>query len=123
VRLLFDKGKQRRKRVEIKYAILLSAMTLQGKTNLMYATRLNYRMLQEILKELVASDLLSEERGGYITTKRGQALCKAFAHYRETLDLLMEQEKALKEFVPRPVVRAEESQQSLVGQSGRRFGD
>lgn len=63
----------------------------------MYQSALNLKQLNLYLQGLEMAELLGYQAAGklYFTTEKGRAFAKAFEHYRETRDLLKEQEEAL----------------------------
>ena len=94
-------ARRRRDAVEIKYAILKAGVNGQKKTRIMYQSSLNMKQLNLHLEELVLNDLISYQPTGryFTTTERGKAFTKMFENYRETSDLLTEQERALERFL------------------------
>ncbi len=105
-------GRKRRDSAEIMYAILNSAQAGQRKTRVMYDANLNLKQLNAYLTELTANQMLVFQPAGrfYVTTERGRAFAKAFEHYRETTELLREQEAGLGGFFTRRAKRAVEVQ-------------
>lgn len=93
--------RRRRDSTEITYAILKAASAGQKKTRIMYQSSLNLKQLNQYLEELVLNELLGFQPNGryYQTTERGRAYERMFENYRETRDLLSEQEKALSRFL------------------------
>lgn len=94
-------GHRRRDSDEIAYAILKAAQGGQKKTRIMYQSSLNLKQLNQYIEELVLNELLAYQREGrfYETTERGRAYARMFENYKETRDLLSEQEKALSRFL------------------------
>jgi len=93
--------RRRRDAGEITYAILKAAQGGQKKTRIMYQSSLNLKQLNQYLEELVLNELLGYQPAGryYQTTERGRAYARMFENYKETRDLLSEQEKALSRFL------------------------
>jgi len=94
-------GHRRRDSGEITYAILRAAQGGQRKTRIMYQSSLNLKQLNLYLEDLVMNELLGYQPAGryYQTTERGRAFTRMFENYKETKDLLNEQEKALGRFL------------------------
>ena|GEM_PF-396071 len=94
-------GQRRRDSDEIAYAILKAAQGGQKKTRIMYQSSLNLKQLNQYIEELVLNELLGYQPEGryYQTTERGRAFARMFENYKETRDLLSEQEKALGRFL------------------------
>jgi len=92
---------RRRDSGEITYAILKAALGGQKKTRIMYQSSLNLKQLNQYLEELVLNELLGYQPAGrfYQTTERGRTYARMFENYKETRDLLNEQEKALGRFL------------------------
>lgn len=90
-------GRKRRDSAEIMYAILTSAQAGKRKTRVMYDANLNLKQLNVYLAELTSNQMLAFQPAGkfYVTTERGRTFAKAFEHYRETTELLREQEAGL----------------------------
>ncbi|MGD0319686.1 MAG: winged helix-turn-helix domain-containing protein [Nitrososphaerales archaeon] len=90
-------GHRRRDSGEIAYAILKAAVGGQRKTRIMYQSSLNLKQLNQYIEELVLNELLGYQPAGryYQTTERGRTYTRMFENYKETRDLLSEQEKAL----------------------------
>jgi len=90
-------GHKRRDSGEIAYAILKAAVGGQRKTRIMYQSSLNLKQLNQYIEELVLNELLGYQPEGryYQTTERGRTFTTMFENYKETRDLLSEQEKAL----------------------------
>ncbi len=67
----------------------------------MYESKLNLKQLNAYLGDLLAKGLLSFEASdrSYVTSEKGRTYAKAFEHYKETTDLLREQEVALERFL------------------------
>lgn len=93
--------RRRRDSGEITYAILKAALGGQKKTRIMYQSSLNLKQLNQYIEELVLNELLGYQPAGryYQTTERGRAYARMFENYKETRDLLSEQEKALGRFL------------------------
>ena len=93
--------RRRRDAGEITYAILKAAQGGQKKTRIMYQSSLNLKQLNQYLEDLVLNELLGYQPAGryYQTTERGRAYARMFENYKETRDLLSEQEKALGRFL------------------------
>ena len=94
-------GRKRRDSGEIVYTILKAAVSGQRKTRIMYQSSLNLKQLNHYIEELILDELLGYQPAGryYQTTERGRTFTKMFENYRETRDLLDEQEKALDQFL------------------------
>lgn len=94
-------GHRRRDSGEIAYAILKAALSGQKKTRIMYQSSLNLKQLNQYLEELAMNELLGYQPAGryYQTTDKGRTFTRMFENYRETRDLLSEQEKALGQFL------------------------
>jgi predicted transcriptional regulator len=94
-------GSKRRNPPEISYDILKAALSSQKKTRLMYQSRLNLKQLNEYLQELTLCELISYHESGrfYVSTEKGRAYVRMFENYRETADLLAEQDKTLARFL------------------------
>jgi len=92
---------RRRDSGEITYAILKAALGGQKKTRIMYQSSLNLKQLNLYIEELVLNELLGYQPNGryYQTTERGRAYNRMYENYKETRDLLSEQEKALARFL------------------------
>ena len=90
-------GHKRRDSGEIAYAILKAAVGGQRKTRIMYQSSLNLKQLNQYIEELILNELLGYRPEGryYQTTERGRTFTRMFENYKETRDLLSEQEKAL----------------------------
>ena len=90
-------GHKRRDSAEIVYEILNAASSGKRKTSIMYESKLNLKQLNYYLGDLTARGLLVFEPSNrnYLSTEKGRTFAKAFQHYRETTDLLREQEAAL----------------------------
>jgi len=63
----------------------------------MYQSALNLKQLNLYLEGLASSELLGFQPAGkfYFTTEKGRTFARAYEHFRETKDLLREQEEAL----------------------------
>ncbi|MGD0477814.1 MAG: winged helix-turn-helix domain-containing protein [Nitrososphaerales archaeon] len=94
-------GHRRRDSGEITYAILKAAAGGQRKTRIMYQSSLNLKQLNQYIEELVLNELLGYQPATrcYQTTERGRTFTRMFENYKETRDLLSEQEKALGRFL------------------------
>jgi predicted transcriptional regulator len=94
-------GHKRRDSGEISYAILKAALSGQRKTRIMYQSSLNLKQLNQYIEELVLNELLGYQPGSrcYQTTEKGRTFTRMFENYKETRDLLGEQEKALNRFL------------------------
>ena len=94
-------GHRRRDSGEITYAILKAAVNGQRKTRIMYQSSLNLKQLNQYIEELILNELLGYQPATryYQTTERGRTYTRMFENYRETKDLLSEQEKALGRFL------------------------
>ncbi len=99
--------RRRRDSNQIKYEMLMSAMTGGRKTHIMYQSGLNLKQLNLYLGELTlngAMEFKMQEKR-YYTTEKGRAFVRAFDHYRETVNMLSKQEAALAQFFPSPMKR------------------
>jgi len=102
--------RRRRDATEIKYQILMSSISGNRKTHIMYESGLNLKQLNHYLGELLASGALEfrPQRKEYFITEKGKAFARAVDSYRETISLLNKQEAALAQFFPttarRPLV-------------------
>jgi len=94
-------GHRRRDSGEISYAILKAALSGQRKTRIMYQSSLNLKQLNQYIEELVLNELLGYQPAGkcYQTTEKGRTFTRMFENYKETRDLLSEQEEALGRFL------------------------
>jgi predicted transcriptional regulator len=94
-------GSKRRDPTEISYDILKAASSGQKKTRLMYQSRLNLKQLNEYLAELTQCELICYHQTGriYVATEKGKAFARMFENYKETADLLAEQNKTLAQFL------------------------
>jgi len=92
--------RRRRDSTEIKYEILMSSISGNKKTHIMYGTGLNLRQLNLYLEELMSHGTLEFKplERKYFITNKGRAFVTAFDHYRETVNALDKQETALAEF-------------------------
>jgi predicted transcriptional regulator len=90
-------GHRRRDSEEIVYAVLKAAVNGERKTRIMYQSSLNLKQLNQYIEELVLNELLGYQPTTrcYQTTERGRTFVRMFENYKETKDLLGEQEKAL----------------------------
>jgi predicted transcriptional regulator len=88
---------RRRDPTEISYDVLKAALGGQRKTRLMYQSRLNLTQLNEYLAQLTLCELIYHQQAErqYATTEKGREYAKMFENYKETADLLTEQEQAL----------------------------
>lgn len=95
------RGQRRRSPAEIRYEILKAAVGGERKTRIMYQSSLNLKQLKKYLDELVLTELINYRPAGrcFTTTERGRTFTRMFENYRETADLLSEQEKALERFL------------------------
>ncbi len=93
--------RRRRDSTEITYSIVKAALGGQKKTRIMFQAALNLKQLNLYLESLATSELLAFQPEGkyYFTTEKGRAFAKAFEHFRETKDLLKEQEMSLAKFL------------------------
>jgi predicted transcriptional regulator len=93
--------------MEIKYQILMSALSGNRKTHIMYESGLNLKQLNHYLGELLENGALEFRpmRKEYVITEKGKAFARAVDHYRETMQLLNKQEVALAQFFPTTVKR------------------
>jgi predicted transcriptional regulator len=93
--------RHRRDSTEITYSILKSVVGGQKKTRIMYRSDLNHKQLNLYLEALAGAELLGFQPTGrfYFATERGLEFTRAFEHYRETKDLLQEQERVLTAFL------------------------
>ena len=109
--------RRRRDGTEIKYQILMSALSGNRKTHIMYESGLNLKQLNHYLGELLASGALEfrPQKKEYLITEKGKAFARAVDNYRETIALLNKQEAALAQFFPTTVRRP------LVAPSGSRY--
>jgi predicted transcriptional regulator len=82
------------------FAILKSVQTGRRKTKVMYEANLNLKQLNAYLEMLASNQMLIFDPTGriYEATERGRAFVKAFEHYKETTELLKEQQTALGDF-------------------------
>jgi predicted transcriptional regulator len=94
-------GHRRRDSREIMNAILKAAASGQRKTRIMYQSSLNLKQLNQYIEELVLDGLLGYQPATryYQTTERGRTFTRMFENYKETRDLLAEQDKALSRFL------------------------
>jgi predicted transcriptional regulator len=94
-------GQRRRGPTEIRYEILKAALGGQKKTRIMYQSSLNLKQLNKYLDDLVLTELIGYHPAGryFATTDKGRTFARMFENYRETADLLSEQEKALERFL------------------------
>jgi hypothetical protein len=80
----------------------MAALPGGRKTHIMYESGLNLMQLNLYLGELVSHGALEfkplEKR--YFTTDKGRSFVRAFDHYRETIDMLYNEEAALAQFFP-----------------------
>jgi predicted transcriptional regulator len=94
--------RRRRDATEIKYQILMSALSGNRKTHIMYESGLNLKQLNHYLGELLTSGALEfkPQKKLYLITERGKMFARAVENYRETVALLNKQEAALAQFFP-----------------------
>jgi predicted transcriptional regulator len=94
--------RRRRDATEIKYQILMSSISGNRKTHIMYESGLNLKQLNHYLGELLANGALEfrPQRKEYFITEKGKAFARAVDSYRETMSLLNKQEAALAQFFP-----------------------
>ncbi|MDA4123934.1 MAG: winged helix-turn-helix domain-containing protein [Thaumarchaeota archaeon] len=90
-------GQRRRDSSEIMFAILRSVQTGRRKTKVMYEANLNLKQLNTYLDMLASNQMVVFQPAGRIfqATERGKAFVKAYEHYKETTELLREQQSAL----------------------------
>ena len=94
--------RRRRDATQIKYQILMSALSGNRKTHIMYESGLNLKQLNLYLQELLANGAIEFRPPNklYHTTDKGRAFAKAVDHYRETLNQLNRQEAVIAQFFP-----------------------
>jgi len=109
--------RRRRDAMEIKYQILMSALSGNRKTHIMYESGLNLKQLNHYLGELLVNGALEfrAQRKEYVITEKGKTFARAVDTYRETVALLNKQEAALAQFFPTTERRP------LVAPSGTRY--
>jgi predicted transcriptional regulator len=93
--------RRRRDPSEISYDILKAALSGQKKTRLMYQCRLNLRQFNLYLEELTLRELIGYRQAErcYVTTEKGRTYTRMFENYKETADLLTEQNRTLARFL------------------------
>jgi predicted transcriptional regulator len=94
--------RRRRDATEIKYQILMSALSGNRKTHIMYESGLNLKQLNHYLGELLDNGAMQyiPLHKEYVITEKGKAFARAVDHYRETVALLNKQEAAIAQFFP-----------------------
>ena len=94
--------RRRRDATQIKYQILMSALSGNKKTHIMYESGLNLKQLNLYLGELLTNGALEfrPQIKTYFTTEKGKNFARAVDHYRETMALLNRQEAAIAQFFP-----------------------
>jgi predicted transcriptional regulator len=112
--------RRRRDSTEITYYILKAAIGGQKKTRIMYQSGLNLKQLNLYLRGLETSELLGYQAAGklYFTTEKGRTFAKAFEHFRETRDLLKEQEEALSRLLATEAKSGSVPSGTLAGDAG-----
>ena len=110
-------NRRRRGTAEIRYEMLMAAVSGNRKTHIMYQTGLNLKQLNLYLGELLAQGLLEFRplEKQYIITNRGRAFLKAFDGYRQTVNMLDQEEAVLAGFfhtaMSRPITTPDAKQQ------------
>ncbi|HZW84505.1 MAG TPA: winged helix-turn-helix domain-containing protein [Nitrososphaerales archaeon] len=94
--------RRRRDSTQIKYQILMSALSGNKKTHIMYESGLNLKQLNFYLEELLTNAALEfkPQTKTYHTTEKGKAFARAIDHYRETMNQLNKQQEAIADFFP-----------------------
>jgi predicted transcriptional regulator len=94
--------RRRRDANQIKYEVLTAALPGGRKTHIMYESGLNLKQLNLYLGDLISRGALEFKpvERKYFTTDRGRGFVRAFDHYRETVNMLNNEEAALAEFFP-----------------------
>jgi predicted transcriptional regulator len=112
--------RRRRDATEIKYQILMSAVSGNKKTHIMYESGLNLKQLNHYLGELLGNGALEfrPQKKEYFITEKGRTFARAVDNYRETVALLNKQEATLAQFFPTTVTS---SKKRLVAPQGSRF--
>jgi len=112
--------RRRRDATEIKYQILMSAVSGNKKTHIMYESGLNLKQLNHYLGELLSNGALEfrPQKKEYFITEKGRTFARAVDNYRETVALLNKQEATLAQFFP---VTSTSSKKRLVAPQGSRF--
>jgi predicted transcriptional regulator len=105
--------RRRRDATAIKYQILMSALSGNRKTHIMYESGLNLKQLNHYISELMANGTLEfrPSHKEYFITEKGKQFARAVEHYRETAALLNKQEAAINQFFPEQPKRPVEARQ------------